>query len=246
MKKILGITRLLGFAAIISAYLIPITLGVVFFKRDLMWTLRRRQGIARALMRLLNIKIHASGVPQDGAFLFVGNHRSYADPAVAACYVAFMPVAKAEVSKWPLVGWGAKITGVVYVKRADKGSRADTRTAVRNALREKKPVLIYPEGTTTDAAETRPFRVGTFQIAAEEGTPVVPITIEYGLPTDAWINADTFIPHFIRCFGKWQTEASLHFGEPIVETDPTLLMEKTQSAIDTQLLVFQSLRMKKD
>lgn len=244
MKKILGIARLLGFLGVVFVYLIPITVGVVFFKRDLMWTLRRRQSIARALMRLLNIKIHKTGNAQDGAFLFVSNHRSYADPAVTACYVAFMPIAKAEVSKWPLVGFGAKITGVVYVKREDKNSRADTRTAVRNALRGKKPILIYPEGTTTDAAKTGPFRIGTFQIAAEEGIPVVPITIEYGLPTDAWINADTFIPHFIECFGKWQTEAFIHFGEPILETDETLLMEKTQRAIDAQLIDFQLFKVK--
>lgn len=239
MKKILGIVRLLGMAAIIFGYLIPIIIGVLVFKKDLMWTLRRRQNIGRALIRWLNVHIRMSGVPQDGSFLFIGNHRSYADPVIAAYYVTFMPVAKAEVSSWPLIGFGAKITGIVYVKREDKNSRADTRTAIREALKNGYPVLIYPEGSTTDEPKTRPFRVGTFQIAAEEGVPVVPITIEYGEKTDAWIGKDTFIPHFIRCFGKWRTDAYIHFGEPISERDGEVLMTRTQTAIDTQLTKFQ-------
>lgn len=239
MKKIVGIIRLLGMAAIIFGYLIPIIIGVLVFKKDLMWTLKRRQNIGRALVRWLNVRIHVSGVPQDGNFLFIGNHRSYADPVIAACSVTFMPVAKAEVSRWPLIGFGAKITGIVYVKREDKNSRADTRTAIREALKDGFPVLIYPEGSTTDAPKTRPFRVGTFQIAAEEGIAVVPVTIEYGEKADAWIGADTFIPHFIQCFGKWQTEAFIHFGEPILEQDGEILMKTTQSKIDAQMAVFK-------
>ena len=239
MKKILGVVRLLGIAGIISVYLIPIIIGVLFFKKDLMWTVRQRQKIGRALIHWLRIKIHMSGVPQDGNYLFIGNHRSYIDPVVAAYFVAFMPVAKAEVSSWPLIGFGAKITGIVYVKREEKNSRADTRTAVREALKKGYPVLIYPEGTTTDEHKTRPFRAGTFQIAAEENVPVVPISIEYGDKTATWIGKDTFIPHFIRCFSHWQMDVFIHFGEPIFEKEGESLMVKTQEAIDNQLIIFK-------
>ena len=152
-----------------------------------------------------------------------------------------MPVAMAEVANWPIIGFGAKVTGIVYVKRESKDSRADTRLAIRQALKDGSPVLIYPEGGTTDGLKTRPFRVGTFNIAAEEGIAVVPITIEYGDKSDVWVGADTFIPHFIRCFGKWRTDAFIHFGEPILSADGEVLMKKTQAAIDEQLINFQRL-----
>ena len=239
MQKILGVIRLLGMALIIIVCLVPIIIGVVVFKKNLMWTLKRRQSVARMLSWWLNTRIHVSGVPQDGNFLFIGNHRSYADPVIAACSVAFMPVAMAEVSNWPIIGFGAKVTGIVYVKRESKDSRADTRLAIRQALKDGSPVLIYPEGGTTDGLQTRPFRVGTFNIAAEEGIAVVPITIEYGDKGDVWVGADTFIPHFIRCFGKWRTDAFIHFSEPILEMDGEVLMKKTQAAIDGQLIDFQ-------
>ena len=164
---------------------------------------------------------------------------------MAACFVSFLPVAKAEVARWPLIGFGAKVTGVVYVKREDKNSRADTRNAVREALKSGLPVLIYPEGTTTDEAQTRPFRISSFQIAAKEGIPVVPMTIEYGKKSDAWIGADTFVPHFIQCFGKWQTAAFIHFGEPIFETNGDVLLQKTQTAINEHLIHFAKKEQKK-
>ena len=242
MKKILAFIRLLGVAVIIFGYLIPIILGVLMLKKDLTWTMKRRQGITQALVWWLNIRIQASGTPQDGNFLFISNHRSYLDPIVTACFVSFLPVGKAEVSQWPLIGFGAKVTGVVFVKREDKNSRLDTRNAVREALKKGHPVLIYPEGTTTDEPKMRPFRGATFQIAAEEGIAVVPIAIEYAEKTDAWIGADTFIPHFLRCFGKWRTDVFIHFGTPISESDGEVLKTKTQTVIDAQLIDFQKYR----
>jgi hypothetical protein len=31
---------------------------------------------------------------------------------------------------------------------------------------------------------------------------VIPIAIDYKVKTDAFVDDDTFIPHFIKCFGK--------------------------------------------
>jgi lyso-ornithine lipid O-acyltransferase len=230
-----GAFRLIGIAAVIGGNLIPIIIGVVLFKKNLTWTIRQRQRIARHLVWFLNIKIHPSGTPIDGNFLFIGNHRSYIDPVIAACSVAFMPVAKAEVAGWPLIGWGAKITGIVYVKRENKQSRADTRAAVREALSAGSPVLIYAEGTTSSGTATLSFRVSTFQVAAELGISVVPISIEYGNKSDYWVGNDTFIPHFLRTFGKHQIDVWIDFGTPISDADWEQLLAKTQAVIDTTL-----------
>jgi hypothetical protein len=35
---------------------------------------------------------------------------------------------------------------------------------------------------------------------------VIPIAIDYKVKTDAFVDDDTFIPHFIKCFGKRHTE----------------------------------------
>ena len=237
-----GAFRLLGMVAIIVGNIIPIIVGVVFLQKDLAWRLRQRQRIARHLVWLLNIKIYLSGAPSDGNFLFIGNHRSYIDPVAAAVSVAFMPVAKAEVGKWPLIGWAARITGIVYVKRENKQSRADTRIAIKKALLEGSPVLIYPEGTTSAAHITLPFRVSAFQVAAELRIPVVPIAIEYADTADAWTGNDTFIPHFMRTFGKAKMAVWIDFGAPILDANWEQLLEKTQTSIDAKVADFQQFK----
>jgi 1-acyl-sn-glycerol-3-phosphate acyltransferase len=234
-----GIFRGIGIGVIIALHLIPIIMGVVFFKKKLAWTLRKRQGIARHLVRFLNIEIHRSGTPVDGNFLFISNHQSYADPIVQATSLAFMPVAKAEVANWPLVGWGARITGVLYVKRESKQSRADTRAAIRSALAAGDPVLIYPEGTTSGGNATLPFRVSAFQVAAELGISVIPITINYGRSDDKWGGKESFVTHFLKTFSKPKMDVWLDVGAPISDANWEQLLSKTQAVIDAQLMDLQ-------
>lgn len=239
LNTLRGGFRLIGIALIIIGNLIPIIIGVVLFQKKLDWTLRQRQRIARHLVWFLNIKIRTSGTPKDGNFLFIGNHRTYLDPVVSAVSVAFMPVAKAEVANWPLFGSGARITGILYVKREDKQSRADTRAAIRTALAAGNPILIYPEGTTSTAPQTLPFRQSAFKVAAELGIGVVPISIEYADKEAYWTGKDTFIPHILKIFGKSKLDVWIDFGAPIFDQNWEQLLVKTQATIDAQLLDFQ-------
>jgi lyso-ornithine lipid O-acyltransferase len=227
--------RGIGIGVIVALHMVPILMGVVFFKKKLPWTLRQRQRIARHIVWFLNIKIHVSGTPTDGNFLFISNHRSYADPIIAACSVAFLPVAKAEVGNWPLIGWGARVTGVLYVKREDKQSRADTRTAIREGLKAGDPVLIYPEGTTSSGDKTLPFRASAFHVAAELGISVVPITLHYGDPEDSWGGQESFVTHFMHTFSKPEMNVWIDFGTPISDADWELLLAKTQAAINVKM-----------
>ncbi len=226
---------------IISAHLIPIVVGVALFKKDVMWAIRRRQGIARALIRFLNVRVTQTGNPMDGNFLFISNHQSYIDPVPAAQVVAFLPVAKAEVAKWPLFGFAVKVTGILFVVRESKESRADIRAAIRTALAEGKPVLVYPEGTTSAMPKMLPLRPGAFQTAADLGIGVVPIAISYEDATDAWVGNEWFIPHFLRSFGKPQMHIRIHFGDAIFDRDYEALMKKTRAVIDEKLAEWEGI-----
>lgn len=235
MSKIRAYYRLAGMALIISAHLIPIAIGVAIFKKDILWAIRRRQGIAASLMRFLKVRLLQTGTARDGNYLFISNHQSYVDPVLQAQAVAFLPVAKAEVSEWPLFGFGVKVTGILFVTRESKESRADTRAAIRKALSEGKPVLVYPEGTTSDRQEMLPMRPGAFQSAADLGVGVVPVAISYTDVRDTWIGDEGFLAHFIRCFAKPHMEVRLYFGDPVFDRNAEVLMEKTRAVIDGKL-----------
>ncbi len=211
-------------------------------------TLYHRKKCIRKLVKVLGTRIKRSGTPPapgKGPYLFVGNHRSYFDPIVVLADVTALPISKAEVARWPFIGFAARQTGVLFVKRERFESRKKTLEAMREKLQQGYSILLFPEGTTSETGhKLLPLRPGSFRLAAELNIPVVPFAIEYQNPGDAWIGDDTFIPHFFRCFGKKHTHISLSYGPPIQNSDPEKLREEVRAWIDGELEGFNNLGQK--
>jgi 1-acyl-sn-glycerol-3-phosphate acyltransferase len=184
---------------------------------------------------MLGVKVHVKGEIPEGTFVYISNHRNYIDPSVILKHIIAMPVAKAEVSKWPVIGYGTKVTGVLFVERDSKESRGNTLKGMLKCMQSGLPVLIFPEGTTHDQKQCIEFRRGAFDMAADNGFPVLPMALDYGKKEDAWIGADTFVPHFFRCFAKPRTNAYLHFGTPIVSNNRDELIAKCEAFINKEL-----------
>lgn len=198
--------------------------------------LKCRRLWARRTLHMLGVRVHRKGKPPiDQPCILIGNHRSYLDPIAVLKEVEALPVAKAEVGAWPLIGFAAKVTGILYVKRESKRSRADTLGAMGRYLEQGYSVLVYPEGTTHTDEKTMPFKRGAFTLAARTGFPVVPMAIEYLDLGDSWVGDDTFLPHFLRCFGKKRTHIFLHYGEPLSSDNPKELVEISQKWIDEEV-----------
>lgn len=97
------------------------------------------------------------------------------------------------------------------------------------------PVALFPEGTTFKGPLTKPFKNGSFKIAAESGFPVIPVAIHYNDEKDAWIDDDTFIGHFFRQMSKPFIRATVRYGEPLTSTDYAVLRDKTREQINSML-----------
>jgi 1-acyl-sn-glycerol-3-phosphate acyltransferase len=63
----------------------------------------------------------------------------------------------------------------VPVERGAGRAPLEAYEKAREALREGRALLVFPEGTFGRSAGIRPFRLGAFQLAAEEGVAVQPI-----------------------------------------------------------------------
>ncbi len=173
---------------------------------------------SRQTVKLLGIEVERQGsIPEFGSMI-LPNHRSYIDVVAFPPVVETTFVAKIEVYPWPVIGHGARVTDTVFVDRSSRESRRKTREEMGNRLSEGRFVVVFPEGTTYQAPEIGEFRPGMFTLAAEGGFPILPVALEYLHPTDAWIGKDTFIPHFIRCFGKKKTYLVARFG-PVLRGD---------------------------
>jgi 1-acyl-sn-glycerol-3-phosphate acyltransferase len=237
MQTIRAAIRGILVAIFIVVHLTPALVKALAKGVDLPFALRMRRLWARRTLRMLGVKVDIKGtLPQGGPFMFIGNHRSYLDPVIVLKDLEAIPVAKAEVSSWPLIGFAARATGAMYVKRESKDSRTSTLKAMNRTLKNGYSVLVYPEGTTHDEPVTRSFKKGAFALAANEGFQVVPMAIDYLDQRDAWIGKDTFVPHFMRCFGKKKTFVKIAYGKPVLSNDTAVLLSETKDWIDRTLI----------
>lgn len=235
MGKVLSIVRGILIIFIVVSYVSVILLHSVIFGYNLNWSLKMRKSCLRKVIRILGVKLEVKGKPLAGNYMYIGNHRSYMDPIISLCDVMALPIAKAEVSKWPLIGYSAKVTGIVFVKRESRNSRKETLDTMLEILQKGNAVLIYPEGTTHGDSKTIDFKMGAFRLAADHGFSIIPMAIDYADKEDYWVGEETFVGHFLRSFAKWKTVVTVEYGESIQGENKQELMIATKSWLDKKI-----------
>ena len=137
---------------------------------------------ARALRRM-KIEIRVMGVfPERGAV--ISNHLSYLDIVVFAAIHHCVFVSKAEIEKWPVVGWMTTMSGTVYVARGHGGSAMKARKGMQAAVDAGLPVVFFPEGTTSNGSQLLKFHSGLLAQVIDTGSPVTAAYVRYGLRED--------------------------------------------------------------
>jgi 1-acyl-sn-glycerol-3-phosphate acyltransferase len=188
---------------------------------------------------ILNLKVIINGKAAQQNAIYVANHRSFADPVVLCNFIDAYVIAKAEVANYPIINQGAKLTGVIYVKREDKESRNAVRDMMIQTIKKGNNVLVFPEGTVGVNKTTLEFRPGTFFEAAEHKVPIVPVAIDYKSEKDLWL-IPNFVKLFLSQFSKWKTEVKVSIGEPLLSEDGDYLRVESRNWIDKQLSLFHT------
>jgi 1-acyl-sn-glycerol-3-phosphate acyltransferase len=170
---------------------------------------------SRKAMRIHGIEVEVSGPLPRRPALLVANHLSYLDPLALATLVDVVPISKADVASWPLIGRAARRLGVLFVARSETRSRREVMRAAEQVLRDGAIVLNFPEGTTTDGSAVLPFRKGLFGVAQALGVPVVPVALAYEPRALAWYGDDTFVPHYVRLATMRGARVVVKLGEPL-------------------------------
>ena len=241
-RTLLAVTRLLLFALVTATIFGLLLITNLFYKKESKKIERGiiyRRKIIRLVHYIVGSKIIVYGKEPEIQGLIISNHRTYFDSIVILKNILAIPIAKKEVESWPLVGNFCKSSGVIFVNRSNKESRKKTRIKVSEVLAKGFSILNTPEGTTHIEPTTIDFKPGTFVMAAQLGIPVVPIAVDYKNLSDAWIGDDTFIPHFIRCFGKWETEIKVSYLEPVFSDNADELIATSKRKIDEELIRFR-------
>jgi 1-acyl-sn-glycerol-3-phosphate acyltransferase len=120
-------------------------------------------------------------IPDGGPFILVANHASNLDPLILGWAIGnrtnrlihFM--AKAEMLRWPVLGWLATQSGVFFVRRGE-GDRSAQRFALE-ALAAGRPIALHPEGTRSRDGHVTAGRSGAAFLAMRSGAPLLPAGI---------------------------------------------------------------------
>lgn len=196
------------------------------------WSMRNW---GKAMLFVLGIIVKRNKINFPNKFITMPNHRSYIDIFLMSAYSPSVFVAKDEIKTWPLIGQATKAGRLILVKRDDMKSLLATMNKIKQSIANNISVTVFPEGTTTIGPELKPFKNGTFKIAAELGVPVIPCAISYHDQNNAWVGDDNFLGHFFRQFWKPWTRVEMRFSAPIIHPDFQVLKEKTQSEIKLML-----------
>jgi 1-acyl-sn-glycerol-3-phosphate acyltransferase len=133
--------------------------------------------------RGLNIDIEVTGVENvpNGAYVYCSNHQSLLDVLVLGAVLPgdFKWAAKRELLKIPFLGWHLKLAGHVPVDRGGgPKAAAEVISRFERVLGERKPLLVFPEGTRSEDGIMKSFKNGGFYAAVRAGVPVVPVALE--------------------------------------------------------------------
>ena len=167
-------------------------------------------------------------------WLIASNHLSYLDILIYSAAVGCSFVSKAEVRSWPLFGPFAKLSGTVFVWRHSATDSARAYAELTQCLRTGHPVMLFPEGTTSDGVTILPFRSTMFQAALDAGVPVTPAMIGYDPLADGSVALDicfwgemTALPHAMKLFSKRRIECHMRFDAAMAQDGDRKQMAKT-------------------
>lgn len=168
----------------------------------------------RLLLKVLNIRVRCCGRAAEDAMLWVSNHVSWLDIVVLGAQRPMSFVAKSEVGGWPVVGFLARRNGTLLVRRGDADSTRRTAEAMAWLLRQRRAVMLFPEGTSSNGDGVLRFHSRLFQPAVLAGARVQPIALAYrgeARPSVPFVGDDAFLPHLWKVLATTRITVDLGF-----------------------------------
>ena len=195
-------------------------------------------------VRRFGIAIEVVGrFPERGAV--ISNHLSYLDIIVYAAIHPCVFVSKAEVARWPVVGWMTTNAGTVYVERGRGGSAVRARAGMQTTAQAGVPMVFFPEGTTTNGETGMlKFHSGLLAQAMSAREEVTAAYVRYSLGegNDAGASVandvcfwgdETMWPHLFRFMNLRNVKAQVRFGDGPIRFSSDVLHRK-KAAVEAQ------------
>jgi len=175
---------------------------------------RITQIVCRLGLVILGIKVRLHGDIMEHSGAVVANHSSWLDIFVLNSRKRIYFVAKSEVKGWAGIGWLARATGTVFIKRDRKEAKQQIEV-FKSRLGHGHRLLFFPEGTSTDNKRVLPFKTTLFAPFLTDGlreqTHIQPVSVVYHSPVGkdprfyGWWGDMEFGSHILQILGATKT-----------------------------------------
>lgn len=206
--------------------------GPLTLERRALWI----QQTARGMLTGLGIRYRVDGQPPTHG-LVVANHLSYLDILILSAAMPCFFVAKVEIGGWPFFGKAARTGGTIFLDRSSLASAMTVAEQISQRLKLQIPVLLFPEGTSTNGSKVLRFHSRLIDPATSAGAPVTAAAIRYVIDGGVeerelcWFGDVGFLPHLLKALGTPGFSARVRFGQPRVYPDRRAAADATHAEI---------------
>ena len=212
-----------------------------FLKHNRRWSIV--SSWARGVVAVLGVRVLIYGKPpENGPFFTVCNHISWLDIPIVHSFLRVNFIAKADVRRWPIIGFLASRAGTVFIERRRVRDLKNVGKVLENLILSGESVFLFPEGTTSRGDDVLPFRSSLLQVAVNSNIAVLPVSIRYLTENHtmnykpAYVANDSFFDTLSRIVASPKTFVELRVLETVNPSNfnrralATLLRERIQSS----------------
>jgi 1-acyl-sn-glycerol-3-phosphate acyltransferase len=136
------------------------------------------------LLSTFNIQVKVEGnLPKDLGLhtntMLVANHISWSDIHAINSLTPLRFIAKAEIKSWPIFGYLVSKANTLFIDRSKRQDAKRTIDIAYASLQSGDNLCFFPEGTTTDGTEIKPFKSSLIQAAILAKSTIIPVAIHY-------------------------------------------------------------------
>jgi 1-acyl-sn-glycerol-3-phosphate acyltransferase len=138
---------------------------------------------SRIWLKACGIKVNVTGYEnlEDGReYVFISNHRSYLDTATLYVFAGRRVglVAKKELLKVPIFGYGMAIANVIAIDRTNRERARKSMDKAREIMNDGYSFGVFAEGTRAMPGELLPFKKGAIHLALQTQAPIIPVVFK--------------------------------------------------------------------
>jgi len=176
------------------------------------------QGVCRSAFAIVGMALLVRVPRMKARGAVVANHSSWLDIFALNARKNVYFVSKSEVASWPGIGWLARATGTVFIRRDPRDVREQV-ALFEERLQHGHRLLFFPEGTSTDGQRVLSFKptlfAPFFSDSLVHDMRIQPVTVIYHPP-------DGTDP---RCYGWW---GDMGFGDHLLR----VLAQRPQGKVE--------------